>query len=155
MNAVAISDSTSAVYPNIGRRVNAGRIAAMNPVAGRKMMYTSGCAKNQNRCCQSRASLPSAWLKKCVLRPVMRSAASIVLESITAGMAKTIMNEVTTIVHTNSGMRFRDMPGARCLNAVVMTSIAPISVLTSTSVTICDHTSTRLPGEKSGPASGT
>ena len=65
----------------------------------------------------------------------------------TAGIAKMIMNDVTSCAQTNSGMRLSDMPGARCLKTVVMISTAPTSVLISTSVTICDQTSTRLPGE--------
>ena len=61
-------------------------------------------------------------------------------------MAKRIMKDVTTCAQTNSGIRFSDIPGARSLKAVVMISTAPTSVLISTSVTICDQTSTRLPG---------
>lgn len=87
--------------------------------------------------------------------PVMRSAASMVLESIIAGIAKTAMNDVTTSDQTNSGTRSSDMPGARCVKAVAMISTAVMKVLTSTSVTLCDQTSTRLPGGESGPASGT
>ena len=40
------------------------------------------------------------------------------LESMTAGMANTVMKEVTRIAQTSSGMRFSDMPGARCLKIV-------------------------------------
>src|SRR5579883_1574330 len=147
MNAVAIRDRTRAGYPNTARRVNAGMISDRNPVAGRKTMYTSGWAKNQNRCCQSSGSLPSAWLKNWVLILVIRSAASMVLDSMTAGMAKMIMNDVTTMTQTNSGIRLRDMPGARCLNTVATISTAPARLLISTRVTIWDQASTRLPGE--------
>ena len=38
--------------------------------------------------------------------------------SITAGIAKMIMNAVTSIAQTNSGMRLSDMPGARSLKTV-------------------------------------
>ena len=33
------------------------------------------------------------------------------LANITAGIAKMIMNDITSIAQTNSGMRFSDMPG--------------------------------------------
>ena len=44
--------NTSALYPKMGRRENTGRIWVTTPKNGRTMMYTSGCPKNQNRCCQ-------------------------------------------------------------------------------------------------------
>ena len=47
-----------------------------------------------------------------------------VLASITAGIAKMIMNDVTSIAQTKSGMRLSDMPGARCLKTVTMISTA-------------------------------
>ena len=69
-----------------------------------------------------------------------------VLQSMTDGMAKMIMNDVAIWAQTNSGMRRSDIPGARSLNAVVRISTAPASVLISTIVTICDQMSTRFPG---------
>ncbi len=45
----------------------------------------------------------------------------------TAGIAKMIMNDVTTFVHTKIGMRFSVMPGARSLNTVVISSTATAS----------------------------
>jgi hypothetical protein len=80
--------------------------------------------------------------------------ASIVLASITAGMAKTTMNEVTSIAQTKSGMRLSDMPGARCFKTVVMMLTAAASDEISVKVIICAQTSTLLPGEYSGPESG-
>jgi hypothetical protein len=76
-------------------------------------------------------------------------------ESITAGMAKMMTKEVTSIAQTKSGMRSSDIPGARCLNTVVMTDTATASVDTSVKVTIWAQTSVRLPGEYSGPERGT
>ena len=84
-----------------------------------------------------------------------RSIDSIVLHSMTAGIAKRIMNPVMTCDQTNRGSRFSPIPGAFCLKTVVMISTAPTSVLISTSVTICDHRSTRLPTPYSGPDNGT
>ena len=42
------------------------------------------------------------------------------LAIITAGIAKMIMNDVTSIAQTKSGIRFSVMPGARSLNTVAM-----------------------------------
>src|SRR5690348_17774822 len=50
--------------------------------------------------------------KKCV--SISRSEASIWLAVATHGIENTIMNDVTSIAHTNSGMRLSDIPGARC-----------------------------------------
>jgi hypothetical protein len=36
------------------------------------------------------------------------------------GMAKSRRNEVTSVIHTKTGMRMRVMPGARRLRMVVM-----------------------------------
>src|SRR4051812_14728040 len=72
----------------------------------------------------------------------------------TAGIAKMTMNDVISCVQMNSGMRLRLMPGAFILKIVVMMMIALLSVEISTSVTICDHKSTRWPGENCGPDSG-
>ena len=72
----------------------------------------------------------------------------------TAGMAKTIMNDTTSIDHTKSGMRLSDIPGARILKIVTMISTAATSAAISVNVTTCAQTSTRLPGEYSGPESG-
>src|SRR3954447_2619901 len=120
MNAVAISETTIGVYPNTGRRLNVGMTDDKKPVAGRKMMYTSGWPKNQNRCCQRRASPPSAWLKNWVLTNDSRSADSMVLQIMTDGMANRTMNDTTRLDQTNSGIRLRVMPGARSLNTVAM-----------------------------------
>jgi hypothetical protein len=53
--------------------VNATTRVETNAVEGMKMMYTSGWAKNQKRCCQSNGSPPSAGLNRCV--PTSRSRA--------------------------------------------------------------------------------
>jgi hypothetical protein len=57
------------------------------------------------------------------------------------GMAKTIMNPITRIDHTNTGMRLSDIPGARCLRMVTMSPTAPTSAATSSSTTTTTHTS--------------
>src|SRR5215210_2374010 len=80
---------------------------------------------------------------------------SALLASITAGIANSTMKEVTSMAQANSGTRLSVMPGARNLNIVVMMTIASTSADSSVKVIICAQISTRLPGEKSGPASGT
>src|SRR5438445_6484042 len=109
----------------MSRRQNAEIIEEIMASAGKKMMYTSGCPKNQKVCCQSRTSPPSAGLKRCV--PMVRSELSDPAVKITAGIAKTTMTIETSIAQTNRGMRFNDMPGARCLNTVTMIDAATIS----------------------------
>ena len=84
-----------------------------------------------------------------------RSIESRVDDSITAGIAKMTMNAVTSIDHTYSGIRFSDIPGARCLNMVTMISTAATRAEISVRLTICDQTSTRFPMPYSGPDSGT
>src|SRR3954469_12024326 len=73
----------------------------------------------------------------------------------TDGIAKMTMNDCTTIAQTKIGIRFKDIPGARCLKTVVMISTAPTSAEISVSVIICAQKSTRWPGEYCGPDSGT
>ena len=73
----------------------------------------------------------------------------------TDGIAKMIMNAATNWAHTNSGMRFSDIPGARILSVVAMITIAPMSAEISVNVIICAQTSTRFAGEYAGPESGT
>src|SRR4051812_12789934 len=80
---------------------------------------------------------------------------SIVLATMMAGIANMMRNDVTSIDQTNSGMRSSVIPGARCLNTVTISSTATARANTSVNVIICAQTSTRFPGEKSGPESGT
>jgi hypothetical protein len=69
-------------------------------------------------------------------------------------MAKMTMNDWINMAQTNMGMRLSDMPGARSLSAVTTSSTATVSPASSVNVIICAQTSTRLPGEYSGPESG-
>ena len=64
-------------------------------------------------------------------------------------------NEVTSIDHTNSGMRSSDMPGARCFRMVTTISTETASAETSVKVIIWPQRSARLPGAYCGPESGT
>ena len=78
-----------------------------------------------------------------------------VLATMIAGIAMMIRNDVTSIDHTNSGMRSSDMPGARCLKTVTTISTATASADTSVKVIICAQISARLPAPYCGPESGT
>ena len=49
------------------------------------------------------------------------------LAAMTEGIANTTMNEVTSCAQTKTGMRFSDMPGARCLKIVVISCTATAS----------------------------
>src|SRR6266487_2968764 len=62
---------------------------------------------------------------------------------ITAGIAKTTMTIETSIAQTNKGMRFNDMPGARCLNTVTMIEAATIRAEISVKLMICTQASIR------------
>ena len=55
----------------------------------------------------------------------LRSVSSIVIAPASTGSASTSRNAVTSIDHTNSGIRCIVMPGARMLKIVVMKLIAP------------------------------
>ena len=79
-------------------------------------MYTSGCPKSQNRCCQSTGSPPAAGTKK--FAPKKRSSISSVTATVMMGKASTSSTMVTRLIHVNSGIRMRVMPGARMLTMV-------------------------------------
>ena len=51
-------------------------------------------------------------------------------------------------------MRFSDIPGARILRIVAISSVATHIAEISVKVIICAQTSTRLPGANCGPDSG-
>ena len=68
---------------------------------------------------------------------------------------KITMNDVTTIAHTNTGMRLAVIPGARIFNAVAMISTASTRLATSLNVTICAYTSGRVAGGYYDNATGT
>src|SRR5438067_2019722 len=153
MKPVATIERTMAEYPNISRREWVSTIDDTKPSAGMKMIYTSGCPKNQKMCWYNSGSPPSAGFTKCVA--MVRSLSSItVLAIITAGIAKITMNDCTSIDQQYKGIRFNDMPGARNLRMVTINSTATHSAEISVKVIICAQISTPLPGENCGPESG-
>src|SRR5690606_10998393 len=49
-NAMANIEKTMALYPKIGFRECTDITSDTKPIAGKTMIYTSGCPKNQKRC---------------------------------------------------------------------------------------------------------
>src|SRR5690606_8627580 len=86
------------------------------------MMYTSGWPKIQNKCCHKMGSAPAAGTKNNVPNVLSRITSTSAMVS--GGNAKMIMNDVTSIIHTNTGMRMNVMPGARMLTMVTMRFMA-------------------------------
>ena len=74
-------------------------------------MYTSGCPKIQNRCCQSIGSPPPDGTKKWV--PKNRSNISRISATVMTGNASSSRTWVMKLIQTNIGIRISFMPGAR------------------------------------------
>ena len=108
-----------------------------------------GMSEEPEQVLPEQRSPPSAGLKKCV--PSMRSNCTRLAASITIGIAKMIITDVTSDAQTNSGMRRSDMPGARILRMVVVMSTATISPIASVRLTSMFQTSARLPMPYCGP----
>ena len=85
-------------------------------------MYTSGWPNTQNRCCHRIGSPPPPGTKKCV--PKLRSITSSIRPTVMTGMARISRMEVNSVIHTNTGIRISDMPGARRLT-MVTTKLRP------------------------------
>jgi hypothetical protein len=102
----------------IRRCVNAGMISVAIPKAGTMRMYTSGCPKNQKRCCQRSADPPCAASKKWV--PTLRSRKRKMVSAESTGSAKSSPKDAASIAKQKSGNRFSDIPGAREVRIVTM-----------------------------------
>ena len=81
-------------------------------------MYTSGWPKIQKRCWYRIGSPPAAALKKFAGK--LRSMYTWISAAVTGGIANSVRNATTSIIHTNTGMRISVMPGARMLSVVTM-----------------------------------
>ena len=95
----------------------------MMPKNGSAMMYTSGCPKNQNMCCQSMAPAVSesntcAFIVRSRPRPNRAAART--------GKTSSTRIEVMSTVHTKIDMRNIVMPGARMQTIVVTKLTAPM-----------------------------
>jgi hypothetical protein len=115
------------------------------PAAGRKMMYTSGWPKNQNRCCHSSGSPPLAAMKNG--QSNARSSSSSAVARITAGNANTTISAKISIAHAKIGMRLKVMPGARVRRTPTMISIAPAIAEISMKPMPSSQKSSLMPGE--------
>ena len=93
------------------------------PNAGRIIMYTSGCPKNQNKWRNKIGSPPPEAIKNVV--PKLRSVSSIVIAPAKTGRDNSSRKAVISIAQTNSGIRCSVIPGARMLNMVVIKFAAP------------------------------
>src|SRR3990170_8550980 len=129
--------ATMALYPNTGLRANVERMCDATPMPGRMAMYTSGCPKNQNRCCQ-RSGDPPLWLtigvslttrppgmKKLV--PAVRSSKSSTHAASSTPKDSRPSTAVISQAQTVSGMRERVMPLDRRSSVVVMKLSDPSS----------------------------
>jgi hypothetical protein len=64
-------------------------------------------------------------LKKFVEK--FRSKKTMINAAVMSGIANTVRNAVTSIIHTNTGMRRSVIPGARMLSTVTMKLIAEVT----------------------------
>src|SRR2546421_9844023 len=53
--------------PSRGFRANTGRMCEMIPNPGRIAMYTSGCPKNQKRCCHKSGEPPACGCRRSLI----------------------------------------------------------------------------------------
>src|ERR1700676_172146 len=151
---------TIALYPKIGLRENTESNCEHKPMAGRIAMYTSGCPKNQNKCCHKSGEpplCPVSWpltvtngTKKLV--PTLRSNSSnIPAESSTPNASKpriAVINQAQQV----SGMRIMVMPLARISSVVVIKLSALINAPMQKSAMLITHKS--APSPSPGPAEG-
>ncbi len=116
----------------------------MIPKNGSAMMYTSGCPKNQNRCCH-RIAPPLAASKTC--EPNRRSASNTSSAAASTGNASRIRIDVNRVFQTKIGIRNMVIPGARIPMIVVMKLTAPRMVPKPDSARPMIHRSGPTPGE--------
>ena len=112
-------------------------ISATMPIAGRISTYTSGCARNQNRCCQSSGLPPPATvsalppttrpLGRKKLVPARRSISCSTPAASSGGNASSSRNDVTNCAQTKNGRRMQVRPFARSCTIVTMKLTEPSS----------------------------
>ena len=128
---------TIALYPQIGLRVLQAMTSVMIPSAGRMSTYTSGCARNQNKCCHSKGLPPPAngagcpftispvGMKKLV--PKTRSMSCMTAAASSGGNARSSRYAVMKIAQVKKGSRIHVIPGARSWTTVAMKLTEPRS----------------------------
>ena len=139
------------MYPKIGFRLNTGNTSDTMPKNGSAMMYTSGCPKNQNRCCH-RIGPPLAASNTCA--PSARSASSESSAPARIGNAIRTSRLVTSVFQVKIGIRNIVMPGARMQMIVVMKLTAPRMVPRPAIHRPMIHRSPPTPGERTSLDSG-
>ena len=98
-------------------------ISATMPMPGRIKTYTSGCPRNQKRCCQ-RSGLPPPLTETAApfkirplgrkkLVPATRSISCITIADSSGGKASKSKNAVTNCAQTKNGSRIQVIPLAR------------------------------------------
>src|SRR5215468_856599 len=159
-NPMAMMAYTIALYPKIGLRENTDSNCEHSPIAGKIAMYTSGCPKNQNKCCQSSGEPPlcpvstpftvPSGTKKLVprLRSIKRRMPA---ESKTPNASNPRIAMMNHAQHV-SDMRINIMPLARMSSVVVMKFSAPISAPMQKIAMLIIHRSAPKPSP--GPADG-
>ena len=124
----------------------------MIPNAGKINTYTSGWPKIQNKCCQRSGSAPCDTSKN--VAPYERWNINNTRATVITGSENTRRNCTTRIIHVNTGIFIRVMPGARMLSTVTMRLIEPISEAIPAICKPRTQKSTPLLGENTGPEFG-
>jgi hypothetical protein len=132
-------------------RLNTGRISVMMPKNGKAMMYTSGCPKNQNRCCH-RIGPPLTGSNTCA--PNSRSASSDSSAPARIGKAISTSRLVTSVFQVKIGIRNIVIPGARMQMMVVTKLTAPRIVPRPAIHRPITHRSPPTPGLRTASESG-
>ena len=121
--------ATTTLGPSSGLRAKAGRMWETMPNPGRMAMYTSGCPKNQNRCCQSSGEPPECGCSRSLttsppgmkkLVPATRSRMSRMQAGSSTENAMRPITEVMNHAQVENGMRIRVMPLVRRSSVVAM-----------------------------------
>jgi hypothetical protein len=132
-------------------RLNTGKISETMPKNGSATMYTSGCPKNQNRCCHRIAPPVSAsktWAPSWRSAMTARSAAKRI------GNTRMTSRLVMRMFHVKIGIRNMSMPGARIVTIVVIMLTAPRIVPIPEMDRPTNHRSAPMPGELTAFDSG-
>src|SRR5580704_1786949 len=119
-----------------GLRMLLIKICETMPMDGRIAMYTSGCPKNQNKCCHRSGEPPECGCNRSLttspegmkkLVPAVRSRMSRMHAGSNTANASNAMQEVMNHAHVQIGMRIKVMPLARRSRVVAMKLSAPSS----------------------------
>src|SRR5207249_8912996 len=144
----------------MGLREKTDSNCEQSPIAGKIAMYTSGCPKNQNRCCQKSGEPPLCPVSTPFTVPngtkeLVPSWRSInwrmPAESSTPNASNPRIAVMNHAQHVN-GMRISVMPFARISSVVVMKVSAPINAPMQKIAMLMIHRSAPKPSP--GPADG-